>query len=291
MSNSSDRLRVVLIDENRLRGASIASLISSWAPEHEFEIRQIRAGDVLKEFERSLTCRLVLFSVGGGSIRAVEASGVIRVLHALAPHAKVVVIADREDPEDIISAYRTSCGGFIPTNMEPALALQAIRFILNGGTYFPPSVLRLVAGGGSSEPDDGQRDVNSDPDRGNGDTSVVVNGSGSESTSAKPVSETAVTCIPGNGSEHLSGLTGRQYQVLLCLQKGQSNKLIARELGMTEGTVKVHVRQIMRKVGAANRTQVAILAAPNGGIAVRVQTRSAGRLQCAEVPDLGDSPG
>jgi DNA-binding NarL/FixJ family response regulator len=55
-------------------------------------------------------------------------------------------------------------------------------------------------------------------------------------------------------------LTARQYEVLERLRFGKSNKHIARELNMQEATVKVHVRQIMRKLGAANRTQAALLA-------------------------------
>jgi DNA-binding NarL/FixJ family response regulator len=55
-------------------------------------------------------------------------------------------------------------------------------------------------------------------------------------------------------------LTSRQTDVLHLLRSGQSNKYIARELNMRESTVKVHVRQIMRKLGAANRTQAALFA-------------------------------
>ncbi|SFA78726.1 DNA-binding response regulator, NarL/FixJ family, contains REC and HTH domains [Rhizobium sp. NFR07] len=55
-------------------------------------------------------------------------------------------------------------------------------------------------------------------------------------------------------------LTQRQTEVLERLRFGRSNKHIARELNMQEATVKVHVRQIMRKLGAANRTQAALLA-------------------------------
>jgi DNA-binding NarL/FixJ family response regulator len=58
------------------------------------------------------------------------------------------------------------------------------------------------------------------------------------------------------------GLTPRQHEVLDRLRFGKSNKQIARELNMQEATVKVHVRQIMRKLGAANRTQAALLAQP-----------------------------
>lgn len=50
-------------------------------------------------------------------------------------------------------------------------------------------------------------------------------------------------------------LTPRQRTVLLLLQQGKANKIIAYELGMSESTVKVHIRNIMRKMGASNRTQ------------------------------------
>ena len=55
----------------------------------------------------------------------------------------------------------------------------------------------------------------------------------------------------------LNQLTRRQLTVLSYMQQGKANKLIAYELGMSESTVKVHVRNIMRKMGATNRTQVA----------------------------------
>lgn len=54
-----------------------------------------------------------------------------------------------------------------------------------------------------------------------------------------------------------SRLTSRQMAVLSHLQQGKANKIIAYELGMSESTVKVHVRNIMRKMGATNRTQAA----------------------------------
>ena len=64
-----------------------------------------------------------------------------------------------------------------------------------------------------------------------------------------------------NGARHAPEFTERQYAVLVCLCQGDPNKVIGRKLGMTETTVKVHVREIMRKLGVSNRTQVAIAAA------------------------------
>ena len=57
----------------------------------------------------------------------------------------------------------------------------------------------------------------------------------------------------------IEGFTQRQSQILDCLQRGMANKLIAYELNMCESTVKVHIRNIMKKLKATNRTQVAYL--------------------------------
>jgi DNA-binding NarL/FixJ family response regulator len=56
------------------------------------------------------------------------------------------------------------------------------------------------------------------------------------------------------------GFTPRQTEVFDLLRQGKSNKLIAYELRMQESTVKVHVRQIMRKLKAINRTHAVFLA-------------------------------
>ncbi|GGE66560.1 response regulator transcription factor [Niveispirillum cyanobacteriorum] len=62
----------------------------------------------------------------------------------------------------------------------------------------------------------------------------------------------------------VSRLTNRQRDIFRLLLSGCSNKEIARQLGVLEGTVKVHVRAMMQKLGARNRTQIAILAARTG---------------------------
>jgi two-component system nitrate/nitrite response regulator NarL len=61
-------------------------------------------------------------------------------------------------------------------------------------------------------------------------------------------------------------MTVRQVQVLELLSRGESNKEIARNLGMVESTVKVHVRVILQKLGVKNRTQAAIAGIQQGYI-------------------------
>jgi two-component system nitrate/nitrite response regulator NarL len=56
-------------------------------------------------------------------------------------------------------------------------------------------------------------------------------------------------------------LSARECEILRCLMEGSPNKLIARQFGLTEATVKVHVKAILRKTGMKNRTQAAMWAA------------------------------
>ena len=55
-----------------------------------------------------------------------------------------------------------------------------------------------------------------------------------------------------------SDLSRREIEILRCLTNGQSNKVIAKNLGIAEATVKVHVKRILRKAHVVNRTQAAI---------------------------------
>ena len=57
-----------------------------------------------------------------------------------------------------------------------------------------------------------------------------------------------------------SGLTPRQLDVLRCLVRGAPNKSIARELALTEGTVKIHIAAILRALGSRNRTEAVVRA-------------------------------
>jgi DNA-binding NarL/FixJ family response regulator len=73
-----------------------------------------------------------------------------------------------------------------------------------------------------------------------------------------------------NGAVHEAESTGRpaltrrQRDVLALISQGKSNKLIADALGMSESTVKAHVKQIIRRLNVANRTQAALLATRGG---------------------------
>lgn len=91
--------------------------------------------------------------------------------------------------------------------------------------------------------------------------------------SSLPVTALAMPYVRGllaNGADDSAartgghGLSGREGQILKALVRGYSNKMIARMYSVTEATVKVHMKSILRKIRVANRTQAAIWALKNG---------------------------
>lgn len=60
------------------------------------------------------------------------------------------------------------------------------------------------------------------------------------------------------------GLSDRELEILRCLVSGDANKVIANRLDITEATVKVHMKSLLRKIKAGNRTQAAIWALNHG---------------------------
>lgn len=73
------------------------------------------------------------------------------------------------------------------------------------------------------------------------------------------VSDSAPEIEPGSAKKMWGGLTARQAEVFAKLQQGKPNKVIAYELGMSESTAKVHIRSIMKTIGATNRTQAVFM--------------------------------
>lgn len=68
----------------------------------------------------------------------------------------------------------------------------------------------------------------------------------------------------GSAGAHNHGLSDREMEILRCLVNGDPNKVIARALGITEATVKVHLKNLLKKIGVTNRTQAAVWALKNG---------------------------
>jgi DNA-binding NarL/FixJ family response regulator len=72
-----------------------------------------------------------------------------------------------------------------------------------------------------------------------------------------------------------SGLTAREHEVAMLVARGLTNKEVARELGLTDGTVKLHVHNILRKLGEKNRYALLLKGQTTGKVKIE--------QSCAEI--------
>ena len=144
------------------------------------------------------------------------------------PSIPVVVISASDRREDILRAIDLGAMGFIPKSSSNQVMLQALRLVLSGGVYLPPIALTA-------------RDEPLLP------TPRIADGAQAAHTSPRDL-----------------GLTARHAQVLALILQGKPNKIICRELGLAEGTVKIHVAAILRALNVSTRTQAVIEASRLG---------------------------
>jgi DNA-binding NarL/FixJ family response regulator len=258
---------VFLVDAMAFRRARAESFLNPWARNESVELISLDADEAHRRLVARAVCDMLIYSVGAPSPHEVFTE--IQVLHTLRRDAALAIVSDDENPATVLAAIRCGAHGYFSNSMPPDLALQALSFVLHGGTYFPPTAI-LASQAFSApapieyrQPDLPQEQLLPGPEQ---QTQAPPLGpeDGLYEQLGSPFDDKAAG-VPRdrgfNGARHTPEFTERQYAVLVCLCQGDPNKVIGRKLGMTETTVKVHVREIMRKLGLSNRTQVAIAAA------------------------------
>lgn len=138
------------------------------------------------------------------------------------PACPIVVISANEDPKTIRDAIQAGANGYIPKTTRGKSVVTALKLVLAGEIYLPPTLLTDM--GMSLAHDQFARQAGS---------------------------------APGGGFAKLSD---REAAVLRLLIEGKTNKEIGRDLALQEVTVKVHLRNIYRKIGATNRADAVRLA-------------------------------
>ena len=164
---------------------------------------------------------LILLDLGLPDFDGIEALREFRRSYESVP---TVMLSASEEPAIVMQALECGAMGFIPKTASSKLLLSALRLVLSGGVYLPTEVLRQHQG--------------------------------------TPVPALRLTVNAGDDDKMLMpqdiGLTSRQADVLALLVQGKPNKLISRQLGIAEGTVKIHVTAILKALNVTNRTQAVI---------------------------------
>ncbi len=143
------------------------------------------------------------------------------------PELPLVILSGIDEVDDIEQVLDAGALGFVEKKSAAQVMMSALRLVLSGGVYIPPVLLGRGPGGS--------------PERAKSTAEAHM------PTSTRP-----------EGGNRLETLTERQTQVLEQLAQGKPNKLIARALGLQEGTVKMHLATIFRVLNVNNRVEAVI---------------------------------
>jgi DNA-binding NarL/FixJ family response regulator len=258
---------VFLVDAMAFRRARAESFLNPWARNESVELISLDPDEAHTRLVERAVCDMLIYSVGAPSPHEVFTE--IQVLHTLRRDAALAIVSDDENPATVLAAMRCGAQGYFSNSMAPELALQALSFVLHGGTYFPPTAILASQTFSTPAPIEYRLpELSQEQSLPGPEQQTQAPPLGPEDGLYEPqvpLFDDKVLSVPRdhsfNGVRPAPEFTERQYAVLVCLCQGDPNKVIGRKLGMTETTVKVHVREIMRKLGVSNRTQVAIAAA------------------------------
>jgi DNA-binding NarL/FixJ family response regulator len=221
-------MKILIADDHRLVIEAVKAKLSELEPGIEF-VLAMSVDELLAGATDDLDLALIDLNMPGA-----DGQAHIDEIRRRHPAVPVIVLSGYEDPAIMRSALERGVLGFIPKAYSPEVMLSAVRLVLAGGVYVPPMMLTALPPG-------------------------IVAG-------MAPQAATETLARGGNGGgsqtlEHLRNvLTERQVEVLQLLSQGKPNKLIGRSLGISEGTVKIHLAAIFRALNVRNRTEAVVAA-------------------------------
>ena len=179
-----------------------------------------------------------------------DAERLVRKVKASRWDVRVVVLAASQDAADIVRALNAGVSGFLCQDIPSGQLLKSLELILLGETVIYPHFWATAWSETRS-----QGKANGGNKTGDG----AANGAShsQEALSNLTAEENSNERALGDKT---GGLSRRELLILRTLMEGASNKVIARKLVITEATVKVHMKAILRKLRLQNRTQAAIWA-------------------------------
>lgn len=218
-------MKILVADDHELFLKGLEFILRDFLPEAELVFAK-NYQELFNEIGRAADFDLILTDLAMPGANWNEA---ISRIHNALPETPIIILSAVFDKEIVHKTIEQGAAGYIPKTSPNAVILSAINLVLSGGVYIPPELL-------------------SDTLRNEFDVLKQV----------EKITEDQ------NVEENLKILTPRQIDVLGLISKGYSNKQIAYELGLTEGTVKLHVTAILKLLKVYNRTAAVIEAARLG---------------------------
>jgi two-component system nitrate/nitrite response regulator NarL len=217
-------IRILVVDDHTLFRRALTSLLRD-APGLDVVGDAADAGEAIRR-AAELQPDVILLDNHLPGVLGINAIGSLR---EAAPAARVIMLTVSEDEADLSAALRAGASGYLLKTMEGDDLAQAIGRAMRGASVVAPEMTgKLVAA---------YRDA----------------AGGAPSPVPAPAPQTA-----------MEQLSPREQEILRGIARGESNKEIARALGIAETTVKIHVQHVLRKLGVSSRVHAAVIASSTG---------------------------
>jgi len=234
--------RILVVDDHTLFRRGLIALLSRDAS-LQVVADAADAGQALRKAQE-LQPDLILLDNHLPGVHGVDA---LPSLREAAPKAVVLLLTVSEDENDLAAALRGGAAGYLLKTMEGDALTAMIGRAMQGDSVIAPEMMgKLVAAyrgaaGAAGAP-------------------VVVPGGGADQPNSLPQTALAAS----DESAAIASLSPREHDILRGIVRGASNKEIAREHGIAETTVKIHVQHILRKLGVSGRVHAAVIATEQG---------------------------
>jgi two-component system nitrate/nitrite response regulator NarL len=179
-----------------------------------------------------------------------DTTALLRKVVAANPGVKAVILAPAQNPEDIATVLKAGACGFLCQDICGERLLKSLELIALSEMVVHPQ----VAWSPLANENHTNRHAEGEDRMRSGAAHMIR---GLEFRSGAP---NANDEAEGGAGQGVPSLSRRETLILRMLMQGASNKVIARNLVITESTVKVHMKAILRKLRLQNRTQAAIWA-------------------------------
>lgn len=225
--------QLLLIDDHSLFRRGLKALLSQ---DERFRVVG-EAGDV-GEALRCLARQQPDVILLDNHLPGVHGVDAIPALKEASPSARVLMLTVSENENDLAAALQAGADGYLLKTVESDQLCDTIVRVMEGESVISPEMMTKLVAVFRSRP------------------STVSQCA----TAAVPVSAPVAPAAPREIATGADLLSPREREILLLIARGDSNKLIARELDIAETTVKIHVQHILRKLGLSSRVQAAVFA-------------------------------